>query len=206
MPTKILIVDDHTLFNEGVRLLLQDTYLIVGQVYDGKEVLYAVQSKNPAVILLDINLPVVNGFELVRSLKHSFPHLKIIFLSMYSENRFVEQAKQLNVDGYLLKHATKTELVECIEKVLAGEQFFDPKLEELHRNLHHDDYFVRTFSLTPREVEIIGLIKQGLSSPQIAEKLFITEETVKSHRKNIYYKLSISNIAELLTFANANGL
>lgn len=125
---------------------------------------------------------------------------------MYSETRFVEQAKQLNVDGYLLKHATKTELVECIEKVLSVSNSSTLNSKNCNRNLHHEDYFVRTFSLTPREVEIIGLIKQGLSSPQIAEKLFITEETVKSHRKNIYYKLSISNIAELLAFANANGL
>lgn len=206
MQTKILIVDDHTLFNEGIRQLLQDDYYIIGQVYDGKNVLHEVQSKNPDVVLLDINLPTINGLDLAKNLKHSFPSLKIIFLSMYSEPRFVEQAKQLNIDGYLLKHSTKRELIIGIQKVLAGSQYFDSKLQDLRSNLHHDDYFVKTYSLTPREVEIIKMIKRGISNTQIAEELFMAEETVKSHRKNIYYKLGVKNVVELVEFANKNGL
>lgn len=206
IPTKILIADDHTLFNEGVRLLLQDTYTIVGQVHDGKEVLHAVQVQNPDVILLDINLPLINGFELAQTLKKSFPRLKIIFLSMYSEPRFVEQARQIGVDGYLLKHATKQELITGIEQVRLGQHYFDPKLTAQQTNLHQDDHFVKTYALTPREVQIIRLVKQGFSNPQIAEKLFIVQETVKSHRKNLYYKLNINNLAELIAFANENGL
>ncbi|MDF7819592.1 response regulator transcription factor [Runella sp. MFBS21] len=206
MQTKILIVDDHTLFNEGIRQLLQEDYHIIGQVYDGKNVLHEIQSKNPDVVLLDINLPTINGLDLAKNLKYSFPALKIIFLSMYSEPRFVEQAKQLNIDGYLLKHSTKRELIIGIQKVLEGSQYFDSKLQDLRSNLHHDDYFVKTYSLTPREVEIIKMIKRGISNPQIAEELFIAEETVKSHRKNIYYKLGVKNVVELVEFANKNGL
>ena len=202
----MLIVDDHTLFNEGIRQLLQDDYYIIGQVYDGKNVLHEIQSKNPDVVLLDINLPTINGLDLAKNLKYSFPTLKIIFLSMYSEPRFVEQAKQLNVDGYLLKHSTKRELIIGIQKVLEGSQYFDSKLQDLRSNLHHDDYFVKTYSLTPREVEIIKMIKRGISNPQIAEELFIAEETVKFHRKNIYYKLGVKNVVELVEFANKNGL
>ncbi len=202
----MLIVDDHTLFNEGIRQLLQDDYYIIGQVYDGKNVLHEIQSKNPDVVLLDINLPTINGLDLAKNLKYSFPALKIIFLSMYSEPRFVEQAKQLNVDGYLLKHSTKRELIIGVQKVLEGSQYFDSKLQDLRSNLHHDDYFVKTYSLTPREVEIIKMIKRGISNPQIAEELFIAEETVKFHRKNIYYKLGVKNVVELVDFANKNGL
>lgn len=206
MKPKILIADDHTLFNEGVKQLLQDTYQIVGQVFDGKFVLSAIHEKNPNVILLDINLPTINGFDLAIEIKRSFEKLKIIFLSMYNESRFIEQSKKLQVDGYMLKHSTKEELIKGIDSVLNGNIYYDPKLNQGVSNLHHDDYFVKQFSLTPREVEIISMIKLGLSTSEIADKLFLSEETIKSHRKNIHFKLGITKISELIQFANQNGI
>jgi DNA-binding NarL/FixJ family response regulator len=206
MKPKILIADDHTLFNEGVRQLLEINYSIVGQVFDGKHVLLAIHEKTPDVVLLDINLPTINGFDLAVEIKRSFEKLKLIFLSMYSESKFVDQSKKLQVDGYLLKHSTKEELITGIESVLQGNIYYDPKLSQTTVNLHQDDYFVKQFSLTPREVEIIGLIKLGLNSAEIAQKLFLSEETVKSHRKNIHFKLGITKISELIHFANKNGI
>jgi DNA-binding NarL/FixJ family response regulator len=206
MKPKILIADDHTLFNEGVKQLLSDTYEIVGQVYNGNDVLSAIHLKNPDVILLDINLPIINGFNLAKDIKNSFERLKVIFLSMYNESKFIEQSKQLNVHGYLLKHSTKEELIAGIDSVLQGKIYYDPKLNQKATNLHHDDFFVKQFALTPREVEIISMIKLGLSSVEIAEKLFLSEETVKSHRKNIHFKLGITKISELIQFANQNGI
>lgn len=131
MKHKLLIADDHTLFNEGVKQLLFDHYKIVAQVYDGKEVLSAIHLKNPDVILLDINLPTINGFDLAKEIKRCFESLKIIFLSMYDETKFIEQAQQLQVHGYMLKHSTKEELIISIESVLAGTIYYDPKLKKI---------------------------------------------------------------------------
>ena len=206
MKQKLLIADDHTLFNEGIKQLLSDNYEIVAQVYDGKGVLPAIHLKSPDVILLDINLPSINGFDLAKEIKRSFESLKIIFLSMYDENKFIEQAQQLHVHGYMLKHSTKEELIESIESVLSDKIYYDPKLKKSHSSLHHEDFFVKQFSLTPREIEIIKLIKIGMDTANIAEKLFLSEETVKSHRKNIYFKLNINKVAELIAFADKNGI
>ena len=206
MKYKVLIADDHTLFSEGIRELLSDTFDVVAQVYDGKEVLPAIFLKKPDVILLDINLPSINGFDLAQKIKKSFVLIKIIFLSMYDETKFIEQSKQLQVHGYMLKHSTKEELIKGINMVLSGLNYYDPKLQQIERNLHHDDLFVKQFSLTPREVEIIRLIKIGLNTGKIAVKLFLSVETVKTHRKNIYFKLNIKKVAELIAFAEKNGI
>lgn len=203
---KLLIADDHTLFNEGVRQLLSDKYMVVGQVHDGKDVLTAIHLQKPDIVLLDINLPSIHGFDLAKELKKSFESLKIVFLSMYSESQFVAQSKEIQVHGYLLKNSTKEELVYGIDMVLNGNIYYDPKLNQSKINLHHDDFFVKQFALTPREVEIIRMIKEGLSTVEIAEKLFLGHETVKTHRKNIYYKLSISKSTELIKFAIENNI
>jgi len=206
MKYKILIADDHILFNEGVKQLLSDNYDIVAQVFKGNEVLSAIHINKPDLVLLDINLPSINGFDLAKEIKHSFEYLKIIFLSMYEEAKFIEQAKNLLVHGYMLKHSTKKELIDAIENVMSDSIYFDPKLNRNQTNLHRDDFFVKQFSLTPREVEIIRLVKVGIESAKIAEQLFLSEATVKSHRKNIYFKLKINKVAELIAFAEKNGI
>jgi DNA-binding NarL/FixJ family response regulator len=207
MKCKILIVDDHLLFNDGMKALLNETFTVVGQVFNGKNVLETVHTTAPDIVLLDINLPSNNGFEIAKMLRESFPKVQIIFLTMYNEKRFVEQAKELGVDGYLLKDSTQAELLHSIKTVWNGNQYYDKKLlQNESKNVHHNDYFVKRFSLSPREIEIIQMIKQGFSNPEIAKKLFIGEETVKSHRKNIYYKLDITKVTELIAFAEQNGL
>lgn len=207
MECKILIVDDHLLFNDGMKALLNETFTVVGQVFSGKNVLEAVHSTSPDIVLLDINLPTHDGFEIAKMLRESFPKVQIIFLTMYNEKRFVEQAKELAVDGYLLKDSTQEELLHSINTVWNGNQYYDKRLlQNETSNAHHNDYFVKQFSLSPREIEVIQLIKQGFSNPEIASKLFIGKETVKSHRKNIYYKLNITKVTELIAFAEANEL
>jgi DNA-binding NarL/FixJ family response regulator len=206
MKVKVLIADDHTLFNEGIKQLLAETYDIVSQIYDGKEVLPAIHLHRPEVILLDINLPSINGFYIAKDIKKSFDLLKIVFLSMYSESDFIEQAKRIPVHGYMLKHSTKEELVESINAVMSGKIYYDPKLNQNSRNLHQDDFFVKQFALSGREVEIIKLIKEGLNSREIGQKLSLSEETIKTHRKNIHFKLGIKSMVELIEFAHKNGI
>ena len=125
---------------------------------------------------------------------------------MYNESKFIEQSKLLQVHGYLLKHSTKEELITGIDSVLNGNIYYDPKLNQTKTNLHHDDYFVKQFSLSPREIDVIRLIKKGMSNSEVANVLFIGEETVKSHRKNIYFKLNIAKVTELIAFADKYGI
>jgi DNA-binding NarL/FixJ family response regulator len=206
MKSKILIADDHVLFNDGVKNLLSESFDIVAQVYDGKQVLSAIHLNKPELVLLDINLPNINGFEIAAEIQTDFSDVKIVFLSMYNEDKFVEQAKHLNVSGYMLKHSTKEELVFAVNAAIKGEQSFDSKLIQKATNNHSDDYFVKQFSLTPREIEIIKFIRTGNSSNEIAQLLFLSEDTIKTHRKNIYYKLGINKVSELIEFAQKNGI
>lgn len=206
MKYKIIIVDDHKLFNEGIKRILTTDFDVVAQIYDGREAIHAVQKYNPHLVLLDINLPNRKGLEIGQELKKAFSEVKIAFLSMYSEAGFVQSAKTMNADGYILKDSESTDLIEAVNKILQGEVFYDPKLDTQKYNLHHDDYFAKTYSLSKREVEIIGFIKNGFSSEEIAQKLFLSFETVRSHRKNIYLKLGINKLSELIHFANKHNL
>ncbi len=206
MKTEIIIVDDHVLFNNGLKQILSDNFEIIDQIFDGKDLIPSLLKKTPKIVLLDINLPSIKGLELAKELKKSFPPLKVIIISMYSESAFVTAAKELDVDGYILKDSDSDYLISVINLVLEGEKVFDKKLNSDKPNLHHDDYFAKTYSLSKREVEIIGFLKNGNSASQIANLLYISFETVKSHKKNIYLKLNINKLTEVVQFAIDNNL
>lgn len=206
MKPTIIIADDHVLVNDGVKYLLSVDYDIVAQVTDGANVMEALQRSTPNVILLDINLPNKNGFKIAEEIKRSFGSVKIIFLSMYSEASFIDKAKLIEVHGYMLKHSTKEELIECLNAVLADKIYYDPKLEVPAINLHQKDIFVKQFAVSPRELDVINLICKGLNSQEIAQKLSVSIETVKTHRKNIYFKLGVTSVFELVEFVDKNSL
>lgn len=205
----ILIADDHQLFNDGLKNLLSaadSPFRVVGQVFSGHEVIPAVVQHQPDILLLDINLPHRNGLDLAKELQQGFPAVKIIVLTMYSYLKFVNDFQLLGVAGYLLKNVRQDELLTCIRQVVAGERYFDAQLTSRVPDPHADDIFIKKFSLTPRELEVIRLMRDGLTSPEIAARIFLSEETVKTHRKNIYFKLGINSLAELIRFANEQGL
>lgn len=206
MKPKIIIVDDHILVNDGVKYLLSNEYDIATQVTDGAKVIEALQRFMPDVILLDVNLPNKNGFKIAEEIKRSFSSIKIVFLTMYSEANFIEKAKLIEVHGYMLKYSTKEELIECINAVLADKIYYDPKLEVPAINLHQKDIFVKQFAVSPRELDVINLICKGLNSQEIAQKLSVSIETVKTHRKNIYFKLGVTSVFELVEFVDKNSL
>ncbi|AQG81661.1 response regulator transcription factor [Spirosoma montaniterrae] len=203
---RILLVDDHVLFNDG--LVLQLSYEgspveVVGQVFRADDVLHTVQRLSPQVVLMDINLPQQTGIECAQMLLHHFPALHIVMLTMYNYRKFIDECRALGVSGYMLKHERIETIVETIQRVWAGERVFP---DEPSGHQHETNWFVREFGLTPTEIKIIGLIRQGLSSQQIAGQLFVSFETVRSHRKNIYRKLNIDHVAKLLDFANEHGI
>lgn len=208
-PVRILLIDDHRLFNDGLKSLLdaQSDLMVCGQVFSAADVLAAVHRLNPQLVLLDVNLQGTNGIDLGQQLLHHFAGLQVILLTMYNQPKLLDEARRAGLHGYLLKDATTDQLLTGIRTVLNGGTFF--VLNESGTNEPEDpfgDDFARRLSLTFREVEIIRLICQGLSSERIADQLNLSVETIKTHRKNIHFKLGINKVADLILFAIKQGL
>lgn len=207
--TKILIADDHQLFNDGMKMMLsvESNIQIVGQVFSGKDVMDAVSRLQPNVVLLDINMPHTNGLDVAVQLIKSYPKVKIIVLTMYNDRKFVEDCQKMGVQGYILKNSGVDEVINAVETVVADKKYYDPKLTKTTKtNLHGDDFFMKQFQLTKREIEIIGLIGKSHTNEEIADKLFLSLATVKTHRNNINLKLGINKPADLVKFALEHGL
>lgn len=207
-PIKILIADDHKLFNEGLKAMLEsDSLVIVGQVYTGTHVLPFIHKQPVDLILLDLNLPNLDGIEVARLVKQSFPEIRIILVTTYGDPKFIEIAQEIGIEGYLLKNSGKKELVAAINEVFTSTFYLDPKLfNNAHTDLHGADEFMKRYNLSKREIEIIRLIKAGFTSAEIASRLFLSTYTVDTHRKNIYLKLNLKTIAELTHFAVRNDI
>lgn len=201
-PVKIIIADDHTLFINGLRLLLKEEPRIevIDVANDGKELLDVLTTTTPDLILLDINMPVLNGLDAAKYIKRSYPAIKLIILSTYNEDHLVDKAKQVGVNGYLLKNSSKEELLQTIYLVMNYQSAFpyrEPKKENL---FDREDSFLKPFNLTKREMEIVLLLKNNLTNQQIADQLFLSIYTVDTHRKNIMQKLGLKSPAALMKF------
>jgi DNA-binding NarL/FixJ family response regulator len=203
-PIRILVIDDHRLFNDGLVLMLADTpdLLIVGQVYQSRDAVQQVFQLKPDLLIIDFNMPDINGLDLTRQLLSQVGPQRILIVSMYGESRYIDDFRRAGALGYMLKTSTKDELLTAIRSVAKGSAYFDPKLaDEKQFSNHTNDVFLKKYKLSPREVEIIRHIKAGLSSTQIAEKVNLSPYTIETHRKNIYAKLDISTVVELVRFA-----
>lgn len=201
-PIKIIIADDHNLFINGLILLLkEDPWIIITDVANnGKELLDIMEKKMPDLVLLDINMPVLNGLETAKYIKQSYPAVKIIILSTYNEAHLVDKAKQTGVNGYLLKNSNKETLLQTIGLVMKGQAAF-PYLEPKRENMFDkEDNFLKQFNLTKREAEIISLLKNNMTNQQMADHLFLSVYTVETHRKNIMQKLGVNSPSALMKF------
>jgi DNA-binding NarL/FixJ family response regulator len=202
--TKIILADDHHLFNDGLKLMLSNNFIVLKQVFHGHDVMPAIIQHKPDLVILDINMPGINGLDIGKQIKKDYPKIKIVFLSMYQESNFIQAAKNLGAEGYLLKDSSSEEIIASLHKVVAGVKVYKEELASV--NLHHEDFFVKNFALSNREVEVIKHIKNGLNTEEIADTLCLSYETIKTHRKNIFFKLNISKASELITFAVKYGI
>lgn len=202
-PIRALIVDDHTLFNNGLKAMLADepTIDVVGQVYVSKDTSHAVARLLPDILLLDFNMPGTNGLEMTKQLLSSFPKLNILILSMYNEQRFIDDFRKAGAKGYILKTVDVYELVKAIQTVAKGDTIFKTQTQA---NNHADDRFVKKISITTRELEVIKYIREGLTSQQIADKMNVSFYTIETHRRNIHLKLDVKSTAELIRFMEEN--
>jgi DNA-binding NarL/FixJ family response regulator len=202
LPVRLIIADDHALFIEGLALLFKDEqdFEVVTIANDGKELLRLLPQYPADVVLLDINMPRLNGLETARFIKQAHPALKIILLSTYNEEHLVQKAKTLDVHGYLLKTTNKAELLHTIRSVAGGATCFPNRLHTPTNEFEVHDSFLKQHSITKRESEILYLIKEGHTNQQIAQHLSLSIYTIETHRKNIMQKLGLKSTAALYKF------
>jgi len=201
---KVLIADDHRILLDGLVTMLQDSpnIEVVSTAANGEEVLLKLPSYYVDVLLMDIQMPVLDGYETAKIVKEKFPDTRILILSMHSERVFIEKLYSTGISGYLLKSAGKDEIISAIEKVANGEKYYSAEVTTAILNRESNKLATITSSeLTRREREILQLISSGLSNPAIAEKLFLSTDTIKTHRKNIMRKLDVNNTAQLVKYA-----
>lgn len=210
---KVLVADDHTIVREGVRILLeaQTDITVVGEAADGQEAVARVRELQPDIVVIDIAMPNLNGLEATRIIKHDYPHIHVIGLTMYESDEYFFQLLNAGASGYVLKKAASADLLAAIRAVYAGDVFLYPSVA---RRLV-TDYLSRVKSgeeknsydgLTVREREVLKLIAEGHTNQVIADKLVISPSTVQTHRARIMQRLNLHSRAELMQYAMRKGL
>ncbi|MDP3360105.1 MAG: response regulator transcription factor [Lutibacter sp.] len=199
MVIKVFIVDDHYMVLEGIRSLLQNEKSIewMGHAMNAASCMAFLQQQQPDVILMDINLPDMSGIDLCKEVKMKYPSIHIIGLSSFNQQSFIQKMLENGATGYLLKNATREELVYAIETVIEGEIFLSDEVE-LTVQKNEDS---KVPIITRREMEVLLLIADGLTNNEIAIKLFISTTTVDTHRKNLLAKFEVKNTASLIRMA-----
>ena len=209
MRHRVLLVDDHRIVRDGLRnLLTREPWVeVVGEAADGLTAVDAALRLHPDLVIMDLTLPGLNGFETTRRIAVALPRTRVVILSMHSDHRFVEEAFAAGAAGFVVKEAAFDELVTAVREVLAGrcylsgraEVSFGPTAPQARRRVLRDP-------LTPRERSVLRLIAEGHGTRRVAELLTISVKTVETHRRNIMEKLGLHNVAELTKYAVREGL
>jgi DNA-binding NarL/FixJ family response regulator len=210
---RILLGDDHTLVRHGLRKILEEQpdWQVVAETGDGREVVRQTLLLEPDVAILDIGMPLLNGIEATRQIVRRLPGVRVLILSMHSDEAYITQALQAGAKGYLLKDSADTDLIRGVTDVAAGKSFFSPAVAEVMlddyvRHLAQKGIVDRYDSLSEREREIFQLIAEGHSNKEIAELLSVSPATVETHRAHILQKLDLHNTAEVVLYAVRRGV
>ena len=204
---QVFIVDDHKMVIEGLQLLLQNEHdiTVAGSALSGFEAIESIQAKQPDVVLLDINMPEMNGIDTCKKLIQLFPEIKIIAISMHKESSLIKLMLSSGAKGYVLKNAGQDEVIEAIKTVYDGKMYLDETVNEIVvnsvANSHESKQSSPFPTLSRREKEILLLILEEHTTHEIAEKLFISFGTVETHRRNMLIKTGARNTAGLVRIA-----
>lgn len=210
---RLLIGDDHTIVRHGLRKILATcpSWEVVAEVGDGRAAIQQSAALAPDVAILDIGMPVLNGIEAARHISRYLPAVRVLMLSMYSDEAYVTRALQAGAVGYMLKDSAGTDLIKAVELVANGHAFFSPAitrfmLDDYMRRLHGNRVIDRFETLSPREREIFQLIAEARTNKEIAVLLDLSTATVDTHRARILQKLDLHNTAELVLYAVRRGV
>jgi DNA-binding NarL/FixJ family response regulator len=211
---RLLLVDDHTIIRDGIQALLADVpdLQVVGQARNGRELLDILPDTPADVVLMDLNMPEMSGFEAIPLLRQQFPEVRILILSMLDHEKYVHQVLEAGALGYVLKNASKEEIVYAIRTVGAGKSFLCTEvgismLNKLVQGPTAPPVGTKKPSdLSNRETEVLKLIAEGLTNAEIADKLFTSKRTIETHRQNIIEKTNAKNTAALIKYAMENGM
>jgi len=207
----ILIADDHPIVREGIsaRLARKADCFVVGEANNGLEAVRAAASLKPEVVIMDIMMPQMDGILATEHIKKAAPGIKVIILSMHKRKEYIMRAFQAGADGYILKENISKEIVDAVKSVLKGERYIchsiSQHLAEEYIHLTENDQFNPLNMLSLREKEVLKMLVEGMQNREIAEALFITTSTVKTHRNKVMQKLGVHDLAGLVRFAVQNG-
>ena len=212
MDIKILLADDHKITRDGLKALLesQKNMIVIGEAENGRQAVRLASDLVPDVIVMDINMPELNGIEATRQIVAELPNTKIIALSMYSDKRYVVGMLKAGVSGYLLKNCAFDELVSAITAVVANQNYMSPKIADTvmkdYANILETNDSSPTALLTAREREVLQLIAEGMKTKDIATRIHVSVKTVETHRQQIMRKLNAKSVAELTKIALREGI
>ena len=210
---RILLADDHTIVRHGLRKILEENrdWQVVAEAGDGREAVRLAGDLQPDVAILDIGMPLLNGIEATRQIGRRAPEVRILILSMHSDEAYIIQALQAGARGYLLKDTADAELIDAVQAVTRGKSFFSPAvarvmLDDYVRRLQERGITDRYDTLSEREREIFQLIVEGRTNKEIAEMLGVSPSTIETHRAHIMEKLDVHSAVELVLYAVRKGL
>jgi DNA-binding NarL/FixJ family response regulator len=215
MKNSVIIAEDHNLLRQGLRSLVSTLpdFEVVGECKDGKEAVRLAQSMEPALILMDLSMPGINGIEATAQIKRRQPAIRIIALTSYKSDEYVREALKAGADGYVLKDASYDELVMALRSVIGGKKFLSPDVSGalvdnyLHGSSRPAEAKAAPWEkLTARERSILKLVAEGRTNRAAAEYLNVSPKTVEKHRANVMRKLGLRNVAELTLIALESGL
>lgn len=206
----VLIVDDHTLIRETWSFLLgrNENFDVIAEVGDGQKAIDIARDKRPNIVLLDINMTPLNGFDVLKMIRKQSPGSKVIAVSMHSQPAYAKKMLRMGAKGYVTKNSPRQEMLDAIIDVNNGNTYICQEVKNIlsDQMLSEEDNSAGLNQLSEREIEVINQIRDGLSSKEIADKLAISIKTVEVHRHNILKKLKVKNTASLINYINSSGL
>ncbi len=202
---RILIADDHNIVADGMSSILsiEPDLDIVGKVADGRQVISFLEDKQCDLIILDMNMPEMNGEEVAQEVQERFPDVKILVMSMHDNGLIIEKMIKIGVQGYVLKNISQLSLLQAIREIHKGGEYFSPEVTQKLVDRMRGKKKVSA-RLTNREMDVLKLIGDGMSTPEIAEELFVSSHTVRTHRKSLLSKAAVRNSLELVKWAREN--
>jgi DNA-binding NarL/FixJ family response regulator len=206
----VLIVDDHTLIRETWSFLLgrNENFEVIAEVGDGQKAIDIARDKRPNIVLLDINMTPLNGFDVLKMIRKQSPGSKVIAVSMHSQPAYAKKMLRMGAKGYVTKNSPRQEMLDAIMDVNNGNTYICQEVKNIlsDQMLNEEDNAAGLNQLSEREIEVINQIRDGLSSKEIADRLAISIKTVEVHRHNILKKLKVKNTASLINYINSSGL